>query len=60
MAGLTPEQTAELDALKALSVKANAVPDEVDGLDMRQYKRQVDASVVNLTTHLTALFKLAA
>jgi len=60
MAALTPEQTAELDKIAALKTSIADYPDEMDGLDLRQYKRQVESTADHLRNHLTALFKLAS
>ena len=38
MAGLTPEQQAEIEKLEGLKATIEAMPDQKDGLDLRQYK----------------------
>lgn len=53
----TPLEIEQLDKIKAA---VTDLPDEKDGLDLRQYKRQAQMSADQLRTHLTAVFKLAS
>lgn len=49
----------EFDHLDKIKAAVTDLPDEKDGLDLRQYKRQALMSADQLRNHLTAVLKLA-
>lgn len=53
----TPSEIEQLDKIKAAITD---LPDEKDGLDLRQYKMQTLIAADQLRTHLSAVFKLAS
>ena len=57
MAFKTPEDIKQVEAIKASIAE---LPDEKDGLDLRQYKMQAERTADQLINQLTAVYKLSA
>ncbi|UWQ92972.1 hypothetical protein K3727_09405 [Rhodobacteraceae bacterium M382] len=49
----------QVEELEALKRDIEKLPDEQDGLDLRQYKRAALLSADQFKTHLAAVLKLA-
>ncbi len=56
---LEPSKYDEVNIVRGLTEKVDALPDHKDGLDLRQYKRAAKVAGQNYQNVLTAVLKLS-